>query len=170
MHHCYPIFDVLQQLDMSKCEITAFLFVCGWFIENLPLTHKYEYWEILTSFNYSKWHISEGLKLQACNLLWIYSYWVAIKLPTPQCTASWISCHFRLLFINTTSTYIFTNQIQPHGGVTTALYYGTWTDQKVPLACVWHEQKQFYCWSCATELCGWFSWWKALGFHAIKPE
>ena len=27
-----------------------------------------------------------------------------------------------------------------------------------------------YCWFCSAEQCGWFSWWKALGFHAIKPE
>ena len=27
-----------------------------------------------------------------------------------------------------------------------------------------------YCWSRAAELCGWFSWWKALGFHAVKLE
>ena len=27
-----------------------------------------------------------------------------------------------------------------------------------------------YCWSCTTEWCGWISWWKDLGFHAIKLE
>ena len=27
-----------------------------------------------------------------------------------------------------------------------------------------------YCRSCAAEWCGWFSWWKAFGFHAVKLE
>ena len=48
----------------------------------------------------------EGLKQQICDLLWIYSYLLAIRLLTPQCTTSWISHHFSLFFINTTSTYI----------------------------------------------------------------
>ena len=26
------------------------------------------------------------------------------------------------------------------------------------------------CWSCAEQWCRWFSWWKALDFHVIKPE
>ena len=46
----------------------------------------------------------ECLKLQTCNLLWMYTYIIATRLPTPQCTVSWFSYHFRF-FINTTSTY-----------------------------------------------------------------
>ena len=68
-----------------------------------PVTHKDKYWEICNSIiqNVISW---EGLKLQVCSLLWIYSCLIAIRLTTPQCTASWISCHFRSFFINTTSS------------------------------------------------------------------
>ena len=27
-----------------------------------------------------------------------------------------------------------------------------------------------YCYTCVVEWCGWFSWWKALGFHTVMPE
>ena len=67
--------------------------------------HKDKYLEIRNSITQSV--ISrEGLKLHAYNLLQIYSYLLAIRLPTPQCTASCFSRHFGLLFFNTTSTYI----------------------------------------------------------------
>ena len=60
---------------------------CDWHWENLPLTHKDKYLEICNSIIQSV--ISrEGLKLHAYNLLQIYSYLIAIRLPTPQCTAS----------------------------------------------------------------------------------
>ena len=47
----------------------------------------------------------ERLKPHAYNLLQIYSYLIAIRLPTPQCTAICFCRHFRLVFINTTSTH-----------------------------------------------------------------
>ena len=73
--------------------------------ENPPLMHKDKYLEIRNSIIQSV--ISqEGLKLHAYNLLQIYNYLIAIRLPTPQCTAGCFSRHFRLFFINTTSTYI----------------------------------------------------------------
>ena len=78
---------------------------CDSLWENLPLADKDKYLEICNSIIQSV--ISrEGLKLHAYNSLQIYSYLIAIRLPTPQCTVSWFSCHFRLFFINTTSTYI----------------------------------------------------------------
>ena len=86
-------------------QLAALLYICDWLWENLPLTHKDKYLEICSSIIQSV--ISrEGLKLHAYNLLLMYSYLIAIRLPTPQCTASCFSRHFRLFFINTTSTYI----------------------------------------------------------------
>ena len=79
--------------------------ICDWLRENPPLTHKYKYLEISNSIIQSV--ISrEGSKLHVYNSLQIYSYLIAIRLPTAQSTASWFSRHFRLFFINTTSTYI----------------------------------------------------------------
>ena len=75
------------------------------FGKNLPLTHKNKYLEIRNSIVQSV--ISpEGLKLRAYNSLQIYSYLIAIRVPTVQCTDSCFSHHFRLFFINTTSTHI----------------------------------------------------------------
>ena len=88
-------------------EYHPLLFICDWLWlwENPPLTYKGKYLEIRNLIIQSV--ISqEGLKLHAYNLLQIYSYLIAIRLPTPQYTASCFSCHFRLFFINTTSTYI----------------------------------------------------------------
>ena len=48
----------------------------------------------------------ESLKLHAYNSLQIYSYLIAIRLPTAQCTVRCFFHHFRLFFINTTSTHI----------------------------------------------------------------
>ena len=71
--------------------------ICDWFWENLPLMHKDKYLEIRNSIIQSEisW---EGLKLHAYNLLQIYGYLIAIRLPTAQSTASWFFCHFRLYF------------------------------------------------------------------------
>ena len=73
--------------------------------ENLQLTQKDKYLEIrnLIIQNVIFW---EGLKLHAYNSLQIYSYLIAIRLPTPQCTASCFSRHFRLFFINNTSSHM----------------------------------------------------------------
>ena len=61
--------------------------ICDWLWENLPLTHKDKYLEIRNLIIQSI--ISrEGLKLHAYNLLQIYSYLIAIRLPTAQSTAS----------------------------------------------------------------------------------
>ena len=68
-------------------------YVCDWLWENPPLMHKDKYWEIRNSIIQSV-ICQEGLKLQACNLLWIYSHLIALRLPTPQCTASWFFHHF----------------------------------------------------------------------------
>ena len=81
------------------------VFICDWIWENPPVTHKDNYLEK------RNWIIQsvispEGLKLQACNLQRSYSYSRSIRLSYLQCTASWISCHFRWFFINTTSSYI----------------------------------------------------------------
>ena len=69
------------------------------------VTHKDKHWEICNSIIPSviSW---EGLKLHAYNSLQIYSYLIAMRLSTAQSTANWFSHHFRLFFINTTSTYI----------------------------------------------------------------
>ena len=82
-----------------------FRHICDWLWENPPVTHKDKDLEIRNSIIQSV--ISrEGLKLHAYNSLQIYSYLIAIRLPTAQSTASWFSHHFRLFFINTTSTSI----------------------------------------------------------------
>ena len=71
--------------------------ICDWIWENPPLTHKDKYLEIRNSIIQSV--ISEeGLKLYAYNFLQIYSYLIAIRLHTPQCTASRFCHHFRLFF------------------------------------------------------------------------
>ena len=60
---------------------------CDWLWENPPLTHKDKYLEIRNSIIQNV--ISrEGLKLHAYNSLQIYSYLIAIRLPTAQSTAS----------------------------------------------------------------------------------
>ena len=69
------------------------------------IMHKGKYWEIHNSIIRSILS-REDLKLQACSLIQIYNYLLAIRLPTPQCTASWISHYFRLFFIYTKGTYI----------------------------------------------------------------
>ena len=61
--------------------------VCDWLWENPSLMHKDKYLEIPNSIIQSI--ISqEGLKMHAYNLLQIYSYLIAIRLPTAQSTAS----------------------------------------------------------------------------------
>ena len=83
----------------------VYIVICDWLWENPPVTHKDKYLEIRNSIIQSV--ISrEGLKLHAYNSLQIYSYLIAIRLPTAQSTASRFSRHFRLFFINTTSTSI----------------------------------------------------------------
>ena len=60
---------------------------CDWLWENPPLMHKDKYLEIRNSIIQSV--ISrEGSKLHAYNSLQIYSYLIAIRLPTAQSTAS----------------------------------------------------------------------------------
>ena len=39
---------------------------------------------------------------------------------------------------------------------------------KAPLACVWHEGERFYTAGFVPEQCKCYSWWKALGLHAVK--
>ena len=61
--------------------------ICDWLWENPPLTHKDKYLEIHNSIIQSV--VSrEGSKLHAYNSPQIYSYLIAIWLPTAQCTAS----------------------------------------------------------------------------------
>ena len=61
--------------------------VCDWIWENPPLMHKDKYLEIHNSIIHSV--ISqESLKLHAYNSLQMYSYLIAIRLPTAQSTAS----------------------------------------------------------------------------------
>ena len=43
-----------------------------------------------------------------------------------------------------------------------------WITGTLSLCLAW--RMVLYCWFCAVEWCRWFSWWKALGFHAVKPE
>ena len=63
------------------------IIICDWLRENSPLTHKDKYLEIRNSIIQSV--ISrDGSKLHAYNLLQIYSYLIAIRLPTAQSTAS----------------------------------------------------------------------------------
>ena len=65
-----------------RCWLVMLSLICDWLWINLPLTFtdKDEQWEILNSIIQSviSW---EGLKLQAYNLLWIYSYSLAIAYP-----------------------------------------------------------------------------------------
>ena len=97
---------ILMQTSLLCCPVTSYsswirlgekyhplLFVCTWLWENPPLTHEVKYWEIRNSTIQSVMS-REGLQLQACNLLWIYNYLIAIRLLIPQCTASWFSQHF----------------------------------------------------------------------------
>ena len=42
-----------------------------------------------------------------------------------------------------------------------------WIKSTLSLCLAWRTI--LYCWSCAEEWCGVFSWWKALGFHVIDP-
>ena len=79
--------------------------ICDWFWENLPLMHIDKSLQLRNSIIQSVIP-REGLKPHAYNLLQIYSYLIATRLPILQCTASCFSHHFRLVFINTTSTYI----------------------------------------------------------------
>ena len=70
----------------TRCSLSV-IFNCDWLLENPPLMHKDKYWEIRNSIIQSV--ISrEGLKLHAYNSLQIYSYLIAIRLPTAQSTAS----------------------------------------------------------------------------------
>ena len=72
------------QLAWKESNITP---ICDWLWENPPVTHKDKYLEIRNSIIQSV--ISrEGLKLHAYNSLQIYSYLIAIRLPTAQSTAS----------------------------------------------------------------------------------
>ena len=64
--------------------------------------------------------ISRRLKLQVCNLIWIYSYLIAIKLPTPQCTTTRISHHYKL-FLSTPQAIIWGWCIAMKQWVTTKL-------------------------------------------------
>ena len=57
------------------------------FWENPPLTHKDKYLEMHDSI-IQILKSCEGSKLHAYNLLQIYSYLIAIRLPTAQSTAS----------------------------------------------------------------------------------
>ena len=60
---------------------------CDWLWENPPLMHNDKYLDIHDSIIQSV--ISrEGSKLHAYNSLQIYSYLIAIRLPTAQFTAS----------------------------------------------------------------------------------
>ena len=88
---------LLKENKSSKCYsglINSYIVICDWLWENPPVTHKDDYLEK------RNWIIQsvispEGLKLQACNLQRSYSYSRSIRLSYLQCTASWISCHFR---------------------------------------------------------------------------
>ena len=70
-HHC----------NLLSLVINFLMIICVWLWENPPVTHKEKYLEIRNSIIQSV--ISpEGLKLHAYNLLQIYSYLIAIRLPT----------------------------------------------------------------------------------------
>ena len=76
-----------------------------WLALGKPATYKDKYLEIHNSIIQSV--ISrEGSKLHAYNSLQIYSYIIAIRLPTVHSTASLFFHHCRLFFFNTTITYI----------------------------------------------------------------
>ena len=87
------------------CRQREFCFICTYVCTNIRiLLHRYFQcysYIYITGFGkacqshtkiYLEIHIhnsiQEGLKLQACNLPWMYSYVVAIRLPTPQCIGS----------------------------------------------------------------------------------
>ena len=79
----------LLHLETNFIKHTSHVFshICDWLWENPPVTHKDKYLEICNSIIQSV--ISrEGLKLHAYNSLQIYSYLIAIRLPTAQSIAS----------------------------------------------------------------------------------
>ena len=77
---------IVKSVELGSINKHNF-YICDWLWENLPVTHKDKYLEIRNSIIQSV--ISrEGLKLHAYNLLQIYSYLIAIRLPTAQSTAS----------------------------------------------------------------------------------
>ena len=79
------ILIIIIVLENNFCTVTQQ--ICDWLWENPLVTHKDKYLEIRNSIIQSV--ISrEGLKLHAYNLLQIYSYLIAIRLPTAQSTAS----------------------------------------------------------------------------------
>ena len=87
---CHNILQLLLDAGMAV-DIKGWLswnaYICDWLWENPPLTNKDKYLEICNSIIQSV--ISrEGLKLQAYNSLQIYSYLIAIRLPTAQSTAN----------------------------------------------------------------------------------
>ena len=65
---------------------------------------------------------------------------------------------------------VFTNPMQ-----TKWMYYNCFvlwcvSGSKASLACVWHDGEWFYTASPVPKWRKWFSWWKALGFYAVKSE
>ena len=82
-----PIVSLDHMHMVPKNNLFFIIIICDWLWENPPLTHKDKYLEIRNSIIQSV--ISrEGLKLHAYNSLQIYSYLIAIRLPTAQSTAS----------------------------------------------------------------------------------
>ena len=78
---------LLALIRVTYSLICSNKFICDWLWENPLVTHKDKYLEIRNSIIQSV--ISrEGLKLHAYNSLQIYSYLIAIRLPTAQSTAS----------------------------------------------------------------------------------
>ena len=76
-----------RNLILYVAENEYYLLICDWLWENPPLTYKDKYLEIRISIINSV--ISrEGSKLHAYDSLQIYSYLIAIRLPSAQSIAS----------------------------------------------------------------------------------
>ena len=106
---CYMMITHLTQKKLGT-DNSISIIICLWlwaasYVTGYGKTHR-----LRTKINIYKYVIQsvisrEGLKLHAYNLLQIYSYLIAIRLPTPQCTASCFFHHFRLV-LSTPQTLI----------------------------------------------------------------
>ena len=97
MWHTKHINFMESDLVVYFIACAAAVCICDWLWENPPVTHKDNYLD-KRNWIFQSVISPEGLKLQACNLQCSYGYSRSIRLSYLQCTASWISCHFRSFF------------------------------------------------------------------------
>ena len=108
---------IKQWLSVQDVSLNTVQIACNWIWENPASTHNYKYLEIplLIILSIVSW---ERKQMLACNPLQFYSYSWSIYTPTVEWIASWIICHFKIVFTgiaNTTSTPIGSGG-EPQGG------------------------------------------------------